>query len=72
MQGGGFLIAAIPPWIVALLHDLSGHFVAGWLLHLGCIAIVAGLTARLVPHGYARAMGASQADAAQSSRVALP
>ena len=29
MQGGGFLIAAIPPWIVALLHDMTGGFRAG-------------------------------------------
>jgi MFS-type transporter involved in bile tolerance (Atg22 family) len=30
MQGGGFLITALPPWIVAMLHDLTGSFMAGW------------------------------------------
>ncbi|TPJ74981.1 cyanate transporter [Mesorhizobium sp. B2-7-1] len=56
MQGGGFLIAAIPPWIVAVLHDLTGGFHAGWLLHLACIAIVTVLTFRLAPRSYAPAM----------------
>ena len=56
MQGGGFLIAAIPPWVVAVLHDASGSFASGWLLHLGCAAIVAALSVRFAPHGYARAM----------------
>lgn len=56
MQGGGFLIAAIPPWIVALLHDLTGAFLAGWLLHLACVSAAAALTFRLAPQSYARAM----------------
>jgi CP family cyanate transporter-like MFS transporter len=58
MQGGGFLIAAIAPWITALLHDLTGDFDAGWLVHLSCVALVAALTIRLAPGGYAAAMGA--------------
>ncbi|MDX8438239.1 cyanate transporter [Mesorhizobium australafricanum] len=62
MQGGGFLLAAIPPWIVAVLHDLTGGFRAGWLLHLACIAIVTVLTFRLAPHGYAPAMKPSAAE----------
>ncbi|WP_254633811.1 cyanate transporter [Mesorhizobium sp. GbtcB19] len=56
MQGGGFLIAAIPPWIVAVLHDMTSGFRAGWLLHLACIAIVTVLTFRLAPDSYGRAM----------------
>jgi CP family cyanate transporter-like MFS transporter len=59
MQGGGFLLAALPPWIVAALHDRTGSFVAGWLLHLGCVAVAAMLIARLAPGGYARAMAAA-------------
>lgn len=56
MQGGGFLISAIPPWIVALLRDAGGSFTAGWLMHLAC-AMLAGLMAlRFAPRGYARAM----------------
>lgn len=56
MQGGGFMLAALPPWIVAALHDRIGGFVAGWLFHLGCVAIVTLLIVRLSPAGYARAM----------------
>jgi CP family cyanate transporter-like MFS transporter len=59
MQGGGFLIAAIPPWIVAILHDLTGGFSAGWLMHLACVAVVMALAVRLAPRGYARAMAAT-------------
>lgn len=59
MQGGGFLIAALPPWIVALLRESLGGFTAGWLLHLGCVAAVAMLFWRLAPAGYAGAMRAA-------------
>lgn len=57
MQGGGFLLAAMPPWIVAALREGTGGFTAGWLLHLGCVAVVTVLYWRVVPAGYARAMG---------------
>jgi CP family cyanate transporter-like MFS transporter len=56
MQGGGFLIAAIPPWIIAVLHDITGSFLAGWVLHLICIAVVTVLYWRVDPRGYERAM----------------
>ena len=56
MQGGGFLLAAVPPWIVASLRDLTGGFTAGWILHLGAITIVAALTLRLAPRTCAAAM----------------
>lgn len=56
MQGGGFLIAALPPWIVAMLREALGGFTAGWLLHLGCVATVAVLFRRVAPAGYAGAM----------------
>ena len=61
MQGGGFLIAAIPPWIVAVLHDITGSFLAGWVLHLICIAVVTVLYWRVDPRGYERAMAPSSA-----------
>lgn len=68
MQGGGFLIAAIPPLIVAALHDRGGGFATGWLSHLCCIALVASLTIRLAPTGYARAMRAAANDAQPLAR----
>jgi CP family cyanate transporter-like MFS transporter len=58
MQGGGFLLAAVPPWIIALLHDRTGSFTAGWMFHLVAVAIVAALTKRLAPHSYAPALSA--------------
>ena len=61
MQGGGFLIAALAPWMTAILHDANGGFAAGWLAHLGCVTLVSGLMLRLAPEGYAAAMSASAA-----------
>jgi len=57
MQGGGFLLAAIPAWLVAALHDATGSYAAGWSWHLACVAIVAAMVVKLAPHGYGRAMG---------------
>lgn len=57
MQGGGFLITALPPWIVAVLHDLTGSFVIGWLLHLASAIVVAVLYWRVDPASYPKAMG---------------
>ena len=31
MQGGGFLLAAVAPWVVAVLHGATGSFVSGWV-----------------------------------------
>lgn len=56
MQGGGFLLAAIPPWIVAGLHDLTGGYAAGWLMHVAAVAVIALLFLRLAPRDYARAL----------------
>lgn len=57
MQGGGFLVAAMPPWIIALLRDATGGFGAGWLMHLACVAMVALLYGRVAPASYRAAMG---------------
>lgn len=56
MQGGGFLLAALPPFVLARIHGMTGGFAAGWMLHLGCVAVVAVLVMRLAPRGYARAL----------------
>lgn len=63
MQGGGFILAALAPWLAAVLHDYTDGFTAGWLVHLGCIAIVAGLTANLSPSGYAASLSYSHPSA---------
>jgi CP family cyanate transporter-like MFS transporter len=56
MQGGGFLIAALAPLATAGLHNWSGGFASGWVLHLTCVAATLLLYLRLDPAGYAEAM----------------
>lgn len=56
MQGGGFLLAALPPWVLALLHDLTGSFTAGWALHLAAVLVVSVLILALSPADYGKAM----------------
>lgn len=60
MQGGGFLLAALAPWLMASLHGASGSFGTGWLAHLACVVLVALLTTRFAPPGYAAAMRAPE------------
>ena len=57
MQGGGFLLAALPPWLLAVLHDATGGFALGWAVHLACVLVVLGLSTRLNPERYAESMG---------------
>lgn len=68
MQGGGFLLAALSPWLVAVLHDATGSFGAGWTMHLGFVTLVFGLTARLAPNGYAAVMAAASKPVALQQR----
>lgn len=56
MQGGGFLIAAIGPYAVALLHDWTGGFSAGWMLHFVLVLATALLYLRFDPRTYPQAM----------------
>lgn len=56
MQGGGFLIAATGPYAMALLHDWTGGFAAGWYLHLCCVLVTALLYLRFDPRSYPQAM----------------
>ncbi|AVF44721.1 cyanate transporter [Acinetobacter nosocomialis] len=52
MQGGGFLLAAIPPWLVAALHDFTGTYKAGWIFHICSVILVTVLVIRLAPKSY--------------------
>jgi CP family cyanate transporter-like MFS transporter len=58
MQGGGFILAAMAPWVVARLHQATGGFRAGWLAQLAAVLAVGVLTTRLAPAHYARVMRA--------------
>ena len=56
MQGGGFLLAALPPWLMARLHQDSGGFSSGWWMQCAIALIVAVLVARFAPARFERAM----------------
>ena len=58
MQGGGFLLAAFAPWLLAQLQQLSGSWTAGWGYHAGVALLVGLLVLRFKPEGYAHAMKA--------------
>jgi len=56
MQGGGFLIAALGPVATALLHNITGGFASGWILHLVLVAAICPLYLSFNPRHYARVM----------------
>ena len=56
MQGGGFLIASLGPFATAFLHDVSGGFATGWMMHLACVIGVFFLYRRFDPGQYPRVM----------------
>jgi CP family cyanate transporter-like MFS transporter len=56
MQGGGFILAALAPWWVAVLHEMTGTYNAGWIWHLSMVMIVAVLALRLDPQHYEKVM----------------
>jgi CP family cyanate transporter-like MFS transporter len=58
MQGGGFVLAGLAPWVVAQLHQATGGFAAGWLAHLASVAVVSVLVLQLAPQRYAQVMRA--------------
>lgn len=60
MQGGGFLLAALAPLAMALLHGWTGSFASGWVMHLVFIAVTFFLYLRLDPVRYADAMAADR------------
>jgi CP family cyanate transporter-like MFS transporter len=56
MQGGGFMLAALAPWLAARLHDASGGFAAGWLAQLGAVMFVSLLVSCFAPQRYSAAL----------------
>ncbi len=56
MQGGGFMLAATAPWVLAVLQSARGDFAIGWLVHLACVIGVLAMSRRLDPRHYAAAM----------------
>ncbi|WP_395024244.1 cyanate transporter [Comamonas odontotermitis] len=58
MQGGGFVLAALAPLVMAQLHHWSGSWTSGWLYQAGMALAVAVLALRFAPQHYAKAMQA--------------
>lgn len=64
MQGVGFIIAGLVPWLAGWLRTTTGDFRAAWLLLATTVLLMLPLTLRFAPAGYARAMagrGSAQA-----------
>ena len=56
MQGGGFVLAALAPLIVAQWHTWSGTWTSGWLYQAAIAVLVALLVLRFAPQHYERVM----------------
>ncbi|MEO3992309.1 cyanate transporter [Pseudocitrobacter sp. Cyp-38S] len=54
MQGIGFIIAGLSPYLSGILRSLSGDFVVDWTFHALCVAGLMLLTLRFVPTRYPR------------------
>lgn len=54
MQGMGFIIAGLSPYLSGLLRSLSGDYVVDWTFHALCVGGLMLLTRRFVPSRYPR------------------
>ncbi|PYB36528.1 cyanate transporter, partial [Serratia marcescens] len=55
MQGVGFLLAGVTPYLSGLLRDYSGGFVLDWQIHALLVVVLIVITWRFHPHSYRRA-----------------
>jgi len=56
VQGIGFIITGIVPYVTGWLRDSTGSFQASWILLAVSVVLMLGVTLRFSPRGYARAM----------------
>lgn len=56
VQGVGFIVTGIVPYITGWLRDVSGDFQASWTLLTCTVLAMLLVTARFAPGGYARAI----------------
>lgn len=57
VQGIGFIITGIVPYLTGWLRDATGSFQASWLLLAASVVAMLLVTLRFAPSGHARAMG---------------
>ena len=67
MQGGGFILAALAPLVVAQLYQLTSNWAAGWLYQTGIAALVLALVTRFNPLHYSKVMAALPTSTPQNS-----
>ena len=60
MQGTGFIIAGLSPYLSGILRNISGDFLIDWTFHALCIAGLMLLTLRFVPARYPREWSVSE------------
>lgn len=54
MQGVGFIVAGLAPYLSGLLRSLSGDYVLDWAFHAVCVVVLILLTLRFAPAHYPR------------------
>ncbi|PLO84067.1 cyanate transporter, partial [Klebsiella quasipneumoniae] len=52
MQGIGFIIAGLSPWLSGLLRSLSGNYTLDWSWHALCVLLLMAITLRFIPAHY--------------------
>ena len=60
MQGGGFILAATPPFLLAVIEARSGSFTGGWLMHLVWLGLAALIVAKFDPKNYGVVMASGK------------
>lgn len=52
MQGIGFIIAGVSPYLSGFLRSATGDYLADWIFHAACVAGLMLLTLRFAPSRY--------------------
>lgn len=60
MQGIGFIIAGLSPYLSGILRSLSGDFVVDWVFHACCVVGLMLLTLRFAPSRYPQEWAATE------------
>lgn len=61
MQGMGFIITAIIPYIAGILRQSTGNYQASWLMLIVALVVMLIITSRFSPTGYTKAMAPNKA-----------
>lgn len=52
VQGVGFLINAVSPWLSGWLREFTGSFTSAWLVLVACVVLMLGMTRLFSPASY--------------------